>query len=114
MALREYAGVHLLLFGPPKPSDVLLGREAGSYLDLLTSSTKPCGVGDVKAPSCERRAGEGTYDPSKRFDWGITRSRVPGSTAMPDGVVSGYRAGLDMGRGWRVKFEVGVASQYRD
>jgi len=114
MALREYTGIHLLLLGPPKPANVLLGREARSYLDLLTSSAKSCGVGDVKVLSCERRADEGTYDPSERFDWGITRSRVPGSTAMPDGVVSGYRAGLDMGRGRRVKFEVGVASQYRD
>ena len=103
MALREYTGVHLLLLGPPELSNVLLGREAGSYLDLLTSSMKPYGVEDEKVPSCERRADEETYDPSKRFDSGTTRSRVPGSTAMPDGVVSGYRGGLDMGRGWRVK-----------
>jgi hypothetical protein len=99
MALRECMRIHLLLLCPPEPSDVLLGCEAGSYFDLLTSSTKSCGVGDEKAPSCERGADEGTYDPSGRFDTGMTRSRVPGSTAMPDGVVSGYRSGLDMGRG---------------
>ena len=103
MALRECTGVHLLLLGSPEPSDVLLGREAGSYLDLLTSPKKQCGVGDKQVPSCERRADEETYDPSKRFDSGMTRSRVLGSTAMPDGVVSGYSGGLDMGRGRRVK-----------
>ena len=39
-----------------------------------------------------------TYVPSERFDSGMTRSRVLGSTAMPDGVVSGNRAGFDMGQ----------------
>jgi hypothetical protein len=96
MALWERTSIHLLLLGPPEPPDIFLGRKAGSYLDLLTSSVKPCGLGDEKIPSCERRADEGAYEPSERFDSGMTRSRVLGSTAMPDGVVSGYRAGLDM------------------
>ena len=39
---------------------------------------------------------EQTYEPSERFDSGMTRSRVLGSRAMPDGVVSGNRAGLDI------------------
>lgn len=38
-----------------------------------------------------------TYDPSGRFDSGITRSRVRGSTAIPAAVFSGLRGGLDMG-----------------
>ena len=100
MTLRECAGIHLLLFSPPELSDVLCGRESGSYLDFLTSSTKSCGVRDEKGPSCERRADGGTYDPSGRFDSGMTRSRVLGSTAMPDGVDSGYRGGLDIAWLW--------------
>jgi hypothetical protein len=45
-----------------------------------------------------------TYDPSGRFDSGITRSRVRGSTAMPAVVFSGLRGGLDIGynsESWR-------------
>jgi len=42
--------------------------------------------------------GDETYEPSERFDSGMTRSSVLGSTAMPDGVVSGNRSGLDIAR----------------
>lgn len=74
---------------------------------------EPCGLEDEKIPSCDRRAEEETYVPSGRFDWGMTRSRVPGSTAMPDGVVSGYRGGFDMAQLWEEReedqVETGVA-----
>ena len=39
------------------------------------------------------------YDPSARRDSGTTRSRVRGSTAIPEAVCSGKRGGLDMMRG---------------
>jgi hypothetical protein len=38
-----------------------------------------------------------TYVPSGRFDSGMTRSRVRGSTAIPAVVFSGLRGGLDIG-----------------
>jgi len=113
MTLWECTSIQLLLLGPPEPSDIFLGREAGSYLDLLSSSAKPRGLGDEKFPSCERRAEDETHDPSERFDSGMTRSRVLGSTAMPDGVVSGCRGGLDMAKLWEKRgdeVQVRVAS----
>jgi len=110
MTLRERTRIHLLLLGPPEPSDIFLGREAGFYLDLLTKSAKPCGLRDKEIPSCERRTDEETYDPSERFDSGMTRSRVLGSREMPDGAVSGCRGGLDIVKLWEEdEVEVGVA-----
>jgi hypothetical protein len=77
-----------------------LGSEAGFYLDLFADTAKRCGLRYETIPSCKVRAKEEAYDPSERFDSGMTRSRVLGSTAMPDGVVSGNNAGLDMAQLW--------------
>jgi len=49
MALGECTGFLLLLFGPLELSDVFLGCEAGSYLDLLASSANTCGVGVIRS-----------------------------------------------------------------
>lgn len=86
--------VHLLLLSAPESFDIFLGSKSRSYLDLFTESAESCGLGDEVIQSCERA--EATYVPSIRFDSGMTRSSVLGSTEMPDGVVSGNRAGLDM------------------
>ena len=64
-----------------------------------------------------KRADEETYDPSIRFDSGMTRSRVVGSREIPEGAVSGYRSGLDMAKLYEREedeVEVGVASHKRD
>ena len=96
MAFRKCTSIDLLLPDAPESANVFLGSKTRSYFLFLTESANPCGLGGEKVPSCERKTDEGTYDPSVRFDSGMTRSRVLGSTAMPDGVVSGYRAGLDI------------------
>ena len=49
MALGECTGFYLLLSGPLELSDVFLGCESGSYLDLLAGSVNTCGVGVIKS-----------------------------------------------------------------